>query len=112
MPSMRDDLNNENTRIDLASAALLAELNPTRSHYRMASERGAFVISVQKGDIFDSVYTHQMEKIFETLKEARLFFEALSKEYPNARYFDFSDQLSAEPTNLSVRRNVVEGYFE
>ena len=109
---MRDDLNNEYTRIDLAPAALLAELNPTRSHYQVASERGAFVISVQKGDIFDSVYSHEMEKIFGTLPEARLFLEALSKEYPNARYFDFSDQLSAETTNLSVRRNVVEGYLE
>lgn len=76
-------------RIDLASAAELAALNPSIEPYRAAASRGAFVVSVVQGDIHEGVYSPLFERFFEVLTEAQELYDALVADNPSACCFDF-----------------------
>lgn len=69
-----DDFYTQGLRVDLVAASQLADLNPKHPEYLTAAARGAFVVSVLQGDLYESVYAPLMERTFDTLAEARVFF--------------------------------------
>ena len=84
-----DDFYTQDVRIDLIAASRLADINPTHAEYRAAAARGAFVVSVLQGDVSESVYAPLLERMCDTLAEARLFYDNLASEHPDAKCFDF-----------------------
>jgi len=84
-----EDFYSQDLRIDLTPAERLAALNPEHLPYCAAAERGAFIVSVLQGDVYESVYTQRMEQFFDTLAEARSLCERLQAKHPSAAYFDF-----------------------
>lgn len=87
----------EEFRIDLASAAQLAALNPDSVPYRTAANRGAFVVSFLQGDIQESIYTLLQECFLDVLTDARDVYTALVADNPGAASFDFV----SDPTGVS-----------
>lgn len=85
-------------RIDLISAVRLFELKPEHSPYAAAAERGAFVVSVLQGDIYESVYARLWEQSFDTYAEAKEMFGHLIDQNPDAANLDFV----ANPSGGSV----------
>ena len=83
----------QNIRIDLASAEQLAKLNPDNVEYQKAAQNKNYVVSVLQGDVQESAYTLRMEKMFDTLDEAQKTFVKLTRENPDAAYFDFVTDL-------------------
>ena len=84
-----DDFYTQDLRVDLVAASQLADLNRKHPEYLTAAARGAFVVSVLQGDLYESVYAPLMERTFDTLAEARVFFDSLASEQPDAKCFDF-----------------------
>lgn len=84
-----DDFYTQALRIDLVPASHLAGLNPQNTEYRDAAGRGAFIVSALQGEVFESVYAPLLERTFDTLAEARLFYAKLASEHPDAKCFDF-----------------------
>ena len=93
-----DDFSAKDVRINLIAASRLADLNPKHPEYLTAAARGAFVISVLQGDVYESVYVPLMERTFDTLAEARVFFDSLASEHPDAKCFDYV----AHPTGIAT----------
>ena len=93
-----DDFYTQDLRVDLVAASQLADLNPKHPEYLAAAARGAFVVSVLKGDVYESVYAPLLERTFDTLAEARVFFDGLASEHPDAKCFDFV----AHPTGTAT----------
>tara|TARA_R110002124_G_C8957156_1_gene513757 strand:+ start:2724 stop:3065 length:342 start_codon:yes stop_codon:yes gene_type:complete len=92
-----DDFYTQDIRIDLAAASQLADVNPENAAYVEAAARGAFIVSALQGDVYESVYTPLLERTFDTLAEARLFYDNLASEHPDAKCFDFV----APPTRIA-----------
>ena len=93
-----DDYYTQDVRIDLVAASRLADINPKHPEYRAAAARGAFVVTVLQGDVYESVYAPLLERAFDTLAEAQLFYDNLSSEHPDAKCFDFV----AHPTGTAT----------
>lgn len=90
MFQLLDDFYTQAIRIDLIAASQLAKLNPENTKYRDAAKRGAFVVTVLQGEVYESVYTSLLEKIFETFAEAKSFYDRLGAEHPDATCYDFT----------------------
>lgn len=84
-----EDFYTQELRIDLAPAALLAELSPQNEAYRAAAEREAFFVSVLQGDVQEGAYVLLKEQAFDHFSEARAFYKSLISENPNAAHLDF-----------------------
>ena len=84
-----DDFYTQDLRVDLVAASQLTDLNRKHPEYLTAAARGAFVVLVLQGDLYESVYAPLMERTFDTLTEARVFFDSLASEQPDAKCFDF-----------------------
>ncbi len=93
-----DDFYTQDLRVDLVAASQLADLNQKHPEYLAAAARGAFVVSVLQGDVCESVYAPLMERTFDTLAEARLFYNNLTAEHPDAACFDFVEH----PTGIAT----------
>jgi hypothetical protein len=93
-----DDFYTQGVRIDLVAASRLADINPKHPECRASAARGAFVVTVLQGDVYESVYAPLMERTFDTLAEARLFYDKLASEHPDAKCFDFV----AHPTGTAT----------
>lgn len=84
-----EDFYSQDLRIDLTPAKRLAALNPDHLPHCAAAERDTFIVSVLQGDVYESVYAQRMERFFDTLAEARSFYEQMKAEHPSAANFDF-----------------------
>jgi len=93
-----DEFYTQDLRVDLIAASQMADLNPKHPKYLAAAARGAFVVSVLQGDVYESVYAPLLERFFDTLAEARLFYNNLASEHPDAKCFDFV----AHPTSTTT----------
>jgi hypothetical protein len=91
MFKIKCDFYSHDIRIDLIAASEMANLNPKNAGYRAAAERGAFIVSVLQGDIYESVYTLRLERAFDTLATAKSFFDYLVSENPDAQTCLFVD---------------------
>lgn len=90
MFQLLDDFYTQAIRIDLNAASQLAKLNPKDAKYCTAAERDAFVVTVLQGEVQENVYVARLEQVFETLAEAKSFFDRLGAEYPDATCCDFT----------------------
>jgi hypothetical protein len=100
-----DDFYTQNIRIDLIAASRLADVNPGNADYREAAVRGAFVVTVLQGDLHESLYTPRLERTFDTLAEARAFYDLLVSEHPDAACYDFV----AHPAGVAPDHGVKTG---
>lgn len=84
-----EDFYSQDIRVDLATASMLADLNPQNAIYRFAAARGGFVVSISQGNVHDSVYVSLAEQVFDSISTAQEFVEALRRRHPTATYFNF-----------------------
>jgi len=97
------DFYTQQLRIDLIPAKRLAELDPGHERYRVAADRGAFVVSVLQGEIHEGVYASRMVTFFDTLAEARGFYDRLITENPDAAHFDFVSRPAGTAAHMVQR---------
>ena len=83
------DFYTQDIQINLIAASRMADINPKHPKYLAAAARGAFVVSVLQGEVYEGVYASLLERTFDSLAEARLFYDNLASEHPDAKCFDF-----------------------